>query len=63
MVIEDVIFVALFFPLIWMLPLWFLHWIIRVEWKNSVRKFSGQLRGDSSDSVSLAGASMWMGQE
>jgi len=63
MAVEDVIFIVLFFPLVWILPLWFLTWFIRVEWKKQVRKFSSQLRGDSSDSVSLAGASVWMNQE
>ena len=54
--------IALLFyiPLTW-LPV---YWVfIRVSRFLLVRKFSSHLPENASDSVSLAAASMWMGQE
>jgi len=56
----EAIALLFYMPLTW-LPL---YWaFIRVSRFLLVRKLSANLPEKASDSVSLAGASMWMGQE
>ena len=51
---------CVFMPLLFVYPA---VWIINLLPQNWLRKLSGKLTGNTSDSVDLGAASMWMGQE